>query len=876
MLKKRNLLDTVFLSAAAAATAGTGAASAQVEVIQVTATKVQESTQDIPVAVSALNDRVLEELDVDVFTDYLVELPGVTAGGGGPGLNTIYIRGLASTTPNLTVAGVAGLAPNVAFYLDEQPLAQPGRNLDVYAVDLERVEVLPGPQGTLFGSSSQAGTVRMITNKPLIGQFEAYSNFGFSFTEDGETSNKAEAVVNLPIGDKFAVRGVVFVDDQGGFIDNVPGSINTSQSARYRSAGTVRSNGVPVAPRRAGFQAGADLSNVNFVDAQNGNLVENDFNDALYSGYRVGARYEFNPDWRLTVSVMQQSLETEGVFFQDPNLNDWEIQRYNDEELTDEFVNFAWTLEGRIGELETIYTGAYTDRDTDQTVDYTDYMLVGQYFPVYTCDSTVSYFGDGPDGLPGTGDEAPYGTCHTPQSFVSSKTDTTVESHEFRVTTPQERRLKATVGVFYSETEIKELNRYNYLGSLDRVNKDVNDRYGTSFGPGLPALPPNFPLTLGGATAGQIGNESTGYVSLAAPLAPGEVFRNDVLRTDEQLGVFGEATFDLVPDTFSVTLGARYYENTVDLGGSANSSYDVLFLATDTNGDLVDSQCCGTNISLQYGPNGPAAAPQEAATDGVIIKVTGTWTPTENTLFYATYSEGYRAGLLNRPGGAAGPGSYTVPFELDTDEVQNYELGWKLDLFEQQLRFNGNAFFVEVEGLQTTIFDPAIVNLFFSDNAANAEIMGVEGDLTYVPADIPGLTLAGAFSVLDTEITEVLVPTGDVDEGSELAFAPSLQLNARARYEWPVFTDYTAHVQGQVVYSDDSKSDVIKINSAPVDGYATVGLRAGISADNWNVEFYGDNLTNEAAELSNNYVFDRERTTVMRPRTFGVRVGVTY
>ena len=95
-----------------------------------------------------------------------MQLPGVTSGGNGPGTSTIYIRGLASTTPNLTVAGVAGLAPNVSFYLDEQPLGQPGRNLDVYAADVARIEVLSGPQGTLFGSSSQAGVVRLITNKP--------------------------------------------------------------------------------------------------------------------------------------------------------------------------------------------------------------------------------------------------------------------------------------------------------------------------------------------------------------------------------------------------------------------------------------------------------------------------------------------------------------------------------------------------------------------------------------------------------------------------------------------------------------------------------------------------------------------------------------
>ena len=137
-----------------------------IEEVVVTATKRAQPMQDIPVAVQALTEEALDDLGIDNFEDYLIAMPSITAGGSGPGQNTIYIRGLASTTPNLTTAGVAGLAPNVAFYLDEQPLSQPGRNLDVYAADLNRIEVLSGPQGTLFGASSQAGNVRLITNKP--------------------------------------------------------------------------------------------------------------------------------------------------------------------------------------------------------------------------------------------------------------------------------------------------------------------------------------------------------------------------------------------------------------------------------------------------------------------------------------------------------------------------------------------------------------------------------------------------------------------------------------------------------------------------------------------------------------------------------------
>ncbi len=862
MLKKHALTST-FLSTVAVASATTAIAEAQIDTVTVTATRREATTQTIPVAVNALGERTLDELRVEVFTDYLQQLPGVTAGGSGPGQNTIYIRGLASTTPNLTTAGVAGLAPNVAFYLDEQPLAQPGRNLDVYAADINRVEVLPGPQGTLYGASSQAGTVRMITNEPVIGEFEASASFGTSFTEGGEMNNNVEAVVNMPFGDTFALRGVVYVDNQGGYIDNVSGTRSVRESARFRAQGTVRSNGVPVNANRAGFQAGSDLSGVTFIDANNSGQIEDDFNDTSYQGFRVSGLWDITPDWSLRVSHAQQNLDSEGVFFMDPTLGDLEIQRYEDDELEDAFHNTAWTLEGRLGMLEVLYTGAYTDRDTDQRVDYSDYLFVGQYLPYYICDGSVSY--------PGAGNN-PSGTCQAPNLFVDSSTNTQVITHELRFNTPEDRRIRATFGAFFSDLELAERNDFTYPGSVNAVLF------------GQTGFSPNYPFM-------------TGYVSDPGPFAPGVIFRNDVLRTDQQLGLFGEATFD-VTDEFAITLGTRYYDIEVDLEGSANSSFcngfqpDANAFGTDIsdlyNGDgqVTFHGSCNTANHITYSdPNTPGipasvaaalAAPDAARTDGFIFKATGEWTPREGVLLYATYSEGFRPGLLNRPGGAAGPNGFTVPFALDTDEVTNYEFGWKLDLLDNQLRFNGNAFFVDVERLQTTIFDPSITNLFFSDNAANAEIRGIEGEVTWAPADIPGLTVQGAFSILDTEITEVLTPTNDVLVGSELAFAPNFQGNLRARYEWDLENGMLAHVQPQIIMSGDSISDVIEINKVELEGYTMAHFSAGVSRDNWMVEAFVDNLTDERAELSNNYVYDRERVTVARPRTWGFRVRVSY
>ena len=154
----------------------------QIEEVVVSATKKDESASKIPVTVTALTEETLKELNVSNFDEYVEYLPNVTSGGRGPGQSTIYIRGLAVDSVNVMLATAAGSQPNVALYIDEQPAQVPGRNLDVYVADMERVEVLPGPQGTLFGASSQAGTIRLITNKPKFGVTEGGFNTCLLYT----------------------------------------------------------------------------------------------------------------------------------------------------------------------------------------------------------------------------------------------------------------------------------------------------------------------------------------------------------------------------------------------------------------------------------------------------------------------------------------------------------------------------------------------------------------------------------------------------------------------------------------------------------------------------------------------------------------------
>ena len=825
----------------AAAFSGFAMAQAELEEIIVTARKKTESLQDVPISVSALRESDLEDKGINVFEDYLLQLPSVTAGGAGPGTSTIYIRGLASTTPNLTTAGVAGLAPNVSFYLDEQPLAQPGRNLDVYAADMARIEVLAGPQGTLFGASSQAGVVRMITNKPVIGEASANVEVEARFMPGAESGDKVELVANMPLGDSAAARFVAYRDKKGGYIDQVAGSLNASQSARFRPAGTLRDNGLPVSSSRAGFQAGADLSGATLSNAIA--IVKEDANTLTYQGFRASLALEIGENWNALATVAQQTIDADGVFFVDPNLGDLEIQRYTEDVIEDEFDNMSLTLEGSIGDdLEVVYAGAYTDRTSDQMVDYTDYLFVGQYLPYYICDYYVTYTTYAPGNVP-------TGTCGAPNLLVDSTTNLEVTSHEFRIHADLNDTTSLTAGVFASDTELTELNLFTYPGS---VGNDIT-------------YAANYALTDTSVT-GVINNASPGWFS-AGPYSEPVIFFNDIKRTDKQMGVFGEVSFAL-NDTSELSVGARWYDIEVDFEGSANSSFYNGFGNPDT-------QQFGSNLSAQYAPGNANGYPDKAQTDGVIGKVTYSWNPSEDVMYYATWSEGFRPGLLNRPVGSSSPdGSYTVKPAVDSDEVTNYEFGWKAVLQDGALRFNGSVFMVDVSGLQSTIFDPSIVNLFFSDNAADAEIKGVEGDFVYYTDN--GLILSGAFSLLDTEITKSLVPTADVVVGSDLAFAPGFQANFTARKEWGTSSGNTGHWQAQFNHSRASDSDIMEPNRATQGMYSLANIRAGVSNDNWTAEMYIDNITDERAEISNTFVFDRQRVAVIRPLNIGLRYKLKF
>src|ERR1700722_7348990 len=247
-------------SGAAYAQTATEAPSAetadQIQTIVVTAQRRSESIQDVPISIQAFTGQTLKELNVTTFDDYIKYLPNVSAASNGPGQNEIFMRGLSAGVQPSQGSGSTGLFPNVAIYLDDQSGQLPNRNLDIYAADLDRIEVLEGPQGTLFGSGAEAGAIRYITNAPKLDVTEGSVNAGYGVTAGGDPNSNVTAVLNLPlIPDTLAVRGVIYDDHRGGYIDNVPSTFsraNTDLGIHYANYPAVNGkcpNGLP----NAGF-----------------------------------------------------------------------------------------------------------------------------------------------------------------------------------------------------------------------------------------------------------------------------------------------------------------------------------------------------------------------------------------------------------------------------------------------------------------------------------------------------------------------------------------------------------------------------------------------------------------------------------------------
>src|SRR5947199_2365393 len=182
----------------------------QTEIV-ITATKREENLQNVPISVQAIGTRRLDQLNITNFEDYTKQLPSVSFLTAQPGSTTVYMRGI-SAAGSAAEGNHSGPLPQVGFYLDEQPITTIGGTLDVHIYDIARIESLSGPQGTLYGASSEAGTIGIITNKPELGVTTGRIDGEVNTVDHGSQGGKLEGMINLPITSGIAFRGVAFYE----------------------------------------------------------------------------------------------------------------------------------------------------------------------------------------------------------------------------------------------------------------------------------------------------------------------------------------------------------------------------------------------------------------------------------------------------------------------------------------------------------------------------------------------------------------------------------------------------------------------------------------------------------------------------------------
>jgi iron complex outermembrane recepter protein len=429
-------------AAGAADPAAPGAAAAgALEDVVVTAQKRSENLQNVPVSVQALDSKKLEELQVSKFDDYAKYLPSLSFQSFGPGQAQLYVRGVTNGGDGLHV----GSQPLVGVYLDEQPVTTIANNLDVHIYDIARVEALSGPQGTLFGSSSMAGTLRIITNKPSTNGFEAGYDLGGSTLTNGGPGGKAEGFVNVPLSDRAAIRLVAFAEHDGGYINNVLGPPEV-----YPTSGVVRTN------------AG---------------LPKKHYNDVNTSGGRAALKVDLDNSWTVTPAVMAQNQTSPGQFAYTPVLGDLNIARYSPERNDDRWYQASLTVEGKISDFDFVYAGGYIHRQIDNVADYSDYSY---FYDVYYANSPLSFGANFVDSN---------GNIISPAQLTVSGDTFAKISHEIRISSRAEWRTRVVAGAFFQHQGDNTRNEYRienlapaysvtglpgvlYLNAMWRVDRD--------------------------------------------------------------------------------------------------------------------------------------------------------------------------------------------------------------------------------------------------------------------------------------------------------------------------------------------------------------------------------------------------------------------
>ncbi len=793
-----------------------------IEEIVVTSQKREENLQDVPISIQTLGNQELAELNLKNFKQYTQMLPTVAIAQppwAGSSFTLVYMRGIATGGDGQATTS----QPSVGMYLDEQPITTIQGNLDVHMYDIARVEALAGPQGTLYGASSQAGTIRIITNKPDASEFAAGYAVEGNVVDNDDAGYVVEGFVNLPISDNAAVRLVGWSRSDAGWIDNVlgsrtfPGDISTTADD---------------------------------ITITNAALARDNYNTIDTVGARAALRIDLTDQWSVTPTAQMQKQEGKGSWGDDLSNfvpGNYAVTHFLPEFTDDEWYQLGLTIEGTIANFDVTYSGNYLDRDVDGSFDYSDY----SYW--YDTAYTTGYFA----GL--HFDNA--GNRISPAARYTNDDKYTKQSHELRISTPADNRIRGMLGFFWQEQEHDFEQRWLVEGLADVMLMNG----GTS---------PRFQDT---------------------------VYMTSVDRVDTDRAVFADVSFDIT-DTLELSLGMRYFEPEVTVRGffgfglgfsPARAPGSAASDSPDEPGSpLNGGEGAFSPFGQGWSRNGEWRCPSQADykddapclnTDkGIkesesIGRVNLTWKVSDDYMLYATWSEGYRPGGINRD-----------PFagEYISDFLTNWEVGWKTRWLDNRLQFNGAVFLEEWDDFQVSFTGANAITQV--NNGPTAEVFGTELQLLWLATDNLRLTAAAAY--YDTELQDDYCPGCNSDgspwapAGTALPVTADFKGNVVARYEFTL-GNFDSHLQGAISYEGERSSDLntaINAVRGDVPSNTFVDLSAGIGRESWGVELFLRNATDEDAPL---FLISQCATATCglqnygvrpQPRTFGIKFSQEF
>ncbi|HET6431236.1 TonB-dependent receptor [Dyella sp.] len=730
---------------------------AELGAVTVTAQKRTENLQKVPVSIQVLGTERLQELHVKSFDDYVKYLPSVSYQTFGPGFAQIYMRGVASGGDG----NHSGSLPSVGVYLDEEPVTTIQGPLDIHMYDIARVEALSGPQGTLYGASAEAGALRIITNKPDPSGFAANYSLGTSTVKNGGLGYTGEGMINIPLSAGAAVRVVGWHEHDAGFIDNTPGSRTFPVSGITVSNDRCTSTPTLVCTGRA----------------------KNSYNDVDTTGARAALKVDLSDEWTISPTLMGQQTKSNGAFAVDPQVGDLAVTHFYPERANDRWWQAAMTVEGKVGNFDITYAFAHLKRHTEEDSDYSDYS-----FWYDTLAGYGAYIYDNS------------GALINPSQYIQARDRYAKTSHELRIASPSDERLRLVAGVFWQ-----------------RQTHDIQQRY-------------------------KIDNLAD---SLDTPGWPDTLWLTKQTRVDKDEAVFGELSYDFIPDTLTGTLGGRYFRADNSLGGYFGFSSGFFPGSSYGEAGCISPQPYHGAPCLDFD--------KRVRETGSLSKANLTWNITPTKMVYVTRSEGYRPGGINRRG--------TLP-PYKADYLTNYEAGWKTTWFNNRLSWNGSVFRQTWKDFQFSILGAN--GLTEIKNANQARIDGLESELNW--AATYNLQLTAGVALYDAKLTANYCGFTDANgtpvtdcpgaeeapKGTQLPITPRFKGNLGARYTFDV-GENEGFLQAAVVHVGERTSDLRLVERSllgKLSAYNTLDLSAGYRRNGWSIDVYINNVFDKRAEIA--------------------------